>query len=125
MKTIIINADCPRISDVNIGRQGENEYREIQIHFPRWLKEWPGATVSAVYWRPDGKNIIIESGTTESPIIWHPKKTDLAVDGIGQVELRLTRGETRGKKPPIRVHIRATPREGDDPPESERKATAG
>lgn len=127
MRIVKIDADRCSVSSeqFTIGRQDEHEYTEIQLLFPKWLEEWPGATVSAVYWRPDGKQVIIHAGTQESPICWRPTRTDLAVHGRGVVELRLSRGETRGKKPPIHVYIKPTPRESEDAPEDESPEAAG
>lgn len=127
MRIVKIDADRCSVSEeqFTIGRQDEHEYTEIQFHFPEWAEEWPGATFSAVYWRPDGKETIIAAGVSESPICWRPTRTDLAVKGRGVVELRMSSGETRGKKPPINVYIKPTPRESEDAPEGESPEAAG
>lgn len=127
MRVIHIDTDKCSVSqkEFTIGRRGEHEFTEIQIHFQKWLDEWPGATVSAVYWRPDGQNFIITPGVSESPICWRPTKQQLSVHGPGVVELRLACGESRGKKPPIHVYIRPAPRETEDAPEDESPETDG
>ena len=47
-----INICNPPIGYVEIGRMGENLYRELNIDVSAWLAELPGASVSVVFSRP-------------------------------------------------------------------------
>ena len=52
-----INICNPPIGYVEIGRMGENLYRELNIDVSAWLAELPSASVSVVFRRPDGQDV--------------------------------------------------------------------
>lgn len=74
---------------LEIGRVGENEFRPQQIDISAWLTAWPGATVSAVFSRPDGQLYTVLADVTTSPLTWTPGTSDLAAAGDGKLELRI------------------------------------
>lgn len=117
MKRIEVNLASPPDGRVVIGRREENAYCEVVFQIQEWLDEWPGASVEALYWRPDGKMTILASGETGESFSWIPSRTDTEIPGVGCVELRIMSGETLGKKAPIFVMIRNAPKETTDAPD--------
>ena len=84
-----INICNPPIGYVEIGRMGENLYRELNIDVSAWLAELPGASVSVVFRRPDGQVYPVIVNSSEQVITWLPNSSDLAVPGTGMLEVRL------------------------------------
>lgn len=84
-----INICNPPIGYVEIGRMGENLYRELNINVSAWLSELPGASVSVVFRRPDGQVYPVIVNSSEQVITWLPNSSDLAVPGTGMLEVRL------------------------------------
>lgn len=84
-----INICNPPIGYVEIGRMGENLYRELNIDVSAWLAELPGASVSVVFRRPDGQVYPVIVNSSEQVIAWLPNSSDLAVPGTGMLEVRL------------------------------------
>ena len=84
-----INVCNPPIGYVEVGRMGENLYRELNIDVSAWLAELPGASVSVVFRRPDGQVYPVIVNSSEQVIAWLPNSSDLAVPGTGMLEVRL------------------------------------
>jgi len=116
---IAIDLMNPPNGRVTIGRRGENEYEQIQFIVDEWSADYPNGSVSILYWRPDGKEIILASGCKTSPVMWNPSFTDTAVAGSGLVEVRLMDGDVLGKSMPIGVLIWQTPELTGDGPDGE------
>ena len=86
---MIINICNPPLGYVEIGRVGENKYRELCIDVSAWLAELPGSTVSVVFRRPDGQVYPVILRSTDPITVWRPNSADLAVPGTGMLEARL------------------------------------
>ena len=86
---MIINICNPPLGYVEIGRTGENKYRELGIDVSAWLAELPGSTVSVVFRRPDGQVYPVIVSSTDPITVWRPNSADLAVPGTGMLEARL------------------------------------
>ena len=86
---MIINICNPPLGYVEIGRTGENKYRELGIDVAAWLAELPGSTVSVVFRRPDGQVYPVIVSSTDPITVWRPNSADLAVPGTGMLEARL------------------------------------
>lgn len=84
-------------SELRIGYVGENNFRTIQFDVSEWLKAHPAGTISIVFSRPDGEIYPVAAGITVSPAEWKPTTADLAVPGLGFIEIRIIDGDVIGK----------------------------
>lgn len=71
-----------------LGRRGENQFRPIAINWDTWHRDYPDATLSVIYHRPDGNDFIVATSTT-TPLIWIPMQDATTVSGIGELEMHL------------------------------------
>lgn len=71
-----------------LGRKTEQNFRPIAFDVYKWLSDYPEATVSIVYTRPDGQVFPVAS-SDKSPIIWIPQQDVTTVSGEGEIELHL------------------------------------
>lgn len=88
-----------------IGRTGENNFTPIGFNVSEWLSEYPEATITVVYCRPDKYIYPVLVGETNSLVIWTPKATDLAIVGEGIIEVRLLLDDIVGKSAKIRTIV--------------------
>lgn len=102
---MIININNPPLHVVEISRQGENEFRAIEIDVSAWLAEYPDGKISVIYCRPDGELYPVIVNATESPITWRPTATDTAVSGVGAIEVRIQIGDVLGKSCTIEANV--------------------
>lgn len=102
---MIININNPPLHAVEISRQGENEFREIEIDVSAWLAEYPDGKISVIYCRPDGELYPVIVNATESSIAWRPTATDTAVAGVGAIEVRVQIGDVLGKSCTIAAKV--------------------
>lgn len=102
---MIININNPPLHAVEISRQGENAFREIEIDVSAWLAEYPDGKISVIYCRPDGELYPVIVNATESPIVWRPTATDSAVSGVGAIEVRVQIGDVLGKSCKIAAKV--------------------
>lgn len=78
-----------------LGRKTEQNFRPIAFDVYKWLSDYPEATVSIVYTRPDGQVFPVAS-SDRSPIIWIPQQDVTTVSGEGEIELHLVGGGAVG-----------------------------
>lgn len=78
-----------------LGRKTEQNFRPIAFDVYKWLTDYPEATVSIVYTRPDGEVFPVAS-SDKSPIIWIPQQDVTTVSGEGEIELHLVGGGAVG-----------------------------
>lgn len=102
---MIININNPPLHAVEISRQGENAFREIEIDVSARLAEYPDGKISVIYFRPDGELYPAIVNATESPIVWRPTATDTAVSGVGAIEVRVQIGDVLGKSCKIAAKV--------------------
>ena len=102
---MIININNPPLHAVAISRQGENEFRAIEIDVSAWLAEYPDGKISVIYCRPDGELYPVIVNAAESPIIWRPTATDTAAAGKGAIEVRIQIGDVLGKSCTIEANV--------------------
>lgn len=80
-----------------LGREGENEFRTIEVEVSEWLREYPNGTISVVYHRPDD-SIYVPTVTTSGNITrWLITSTDTSFTGRGEAEFRIIDGDIIGK----------------------------
>ena len=85
-------------SSVDIGRQGENNARNIYFDLTDLTTDYGEGTATLVHMRPsDQAPYICETETDGSYLIWTPSSTDTAYAGAGKCELRWVVGETLAK----------------------------
>jgi len=102
-----------------LGRAGENEYTAIEFDVSSWLADYPGATISVVFYRPDGELYPVIVNATTELIAWWPTATDLAVSGDGRLELRLYSGDIIGKTAIVNTYTEESLQDEGLPPEIE------
>ncbi len=90
---------------ISIGKVGENGFRPITFDLTPWTDEFPDATVTLTYKRPDGQVYSPAAIRNGSLIVWTPSNTDLAVKGCGSLELKLTNDTVVGKSATVEVRI--------------------
>lgn len=78
-----------------LGRKTEQNFRPIAFDVYKWLTDYPEATVSIIYTRPDGQIFPVAS-SDRSPIIWIPQQDVTTVSGEGEIELHLVGGGAVG-----------------------------
>lgn len=103
-----------------LGREGENEFRTIEVEVSEWLREYPNGTISVVYHRPDD-SIYMPTVTTSGNVTrWLITSTDTSFTGRGEAEFRIIDGDVVGKsvKMPTMVSdgINATTDDPDSAP---------
>lgn len=80
---------------INLGRQGENLARTIEIDVSDMLTEWPGATIKlAVKRKYDNEPYWAETRMEDNVLYWPITYADTAYPGGGQLEIRAYSGET-------------------------------
>lgn len=87
-----------RLTVIDLGRQGENLARTVEIDVSSMLSQWPNATISMLVKRkhdndPYLANITIKSGV----LFWPITAADTAAAGDGKIEIRATYGEVLAK----------------------------
>lgn len=85
-------------STIDIGRQGENEARNIYFDLSELMTLYGEGTATLVHMRPsDQAPYICETETVGNYAVWTPSNTDTAYSGAGKCELRWVVGETLAK----------------------------
>lgn len=79
------------LTSINLGWQGENNSRTIQVDVGAWLEQFPGATINLLVQRPGDDefypaNTKIENGVLE----WTLSRADVQLDGEGKAQMVLT-----------------------------------
>ena len=107
-----------KLSSIDLGRQGENLARTIEIDVSAYLEKWPEADISLLVKRKNDPNPYIADTHIENGILYWPitaAETELA--GDGKIELRVICGNVIAKSATgnIRVVASMTGLEGDVP----------
>lgn len=104
---------------IQIGYSGENLYRPIQFDCTAWMNDFPNATISIVYKRPDGVVYPVAVNVDQNAAIWVPSNRDLEVVGVGEIQAVLIDGNVVGKRKIIRVNVSRSLEAGPAPGEVE------
>lgn len=107
-----------KLSSIDLGRQGENLARTIEIDVSAYLEKWPEADISLLVKRKSDPSPYIADTHIEDGILYWPitaAETELA--GDGKIELRVICGNVIAKSATgnIRVVASMTGLEGDVP----------
>lgn len=90
--------DLTKASTVHIGRRGEHHFRNIDFDVSSLLgDDYPGASLQAIYKRPDGTAYPVVTNYADSVLTWSPSATDTEIVGVGQLEIRVVFGDVVGK----------------------------
>lgn len=120
-------------SEINLGRQGENQARKVVFDVLRAWREEFGSTGAAsliVQRSEDAAPYPVTLGEENGMLTWTVGAADTAYAGEGKAELRYTVGSTVIKSGIYKTVVRATlgdctsePPEGSDPYEGEYEVT--
>lgn len=107
-----------KLSSIDLGRQGENLARTVEIDVSTYLEKWPGAEISLLVKRKNDANPYIADTHIEDGILYWPitaAETEMA--GDGKIELRVICGNVLAKSATgnIRVVASMTGIEGEVP----------
>lgn len=90
--------DLTKVATVFIGRRGEHHYRNIEFDVSSLLEDgYPGASLNAIYKRPDGIAYPVVTNYIDGVLTWSPSATDTVQVGVGRLEIRVTDGDVVGK----------------------------
>jgi len=90
--------DLTKVATVFIGRRGEHHYRNIEFDVSSLLEDgYPGASLNAIYKRPDGIAYPVVTNYVDGVLTWSPSATDTVQVGVGRLEIRVTDGDVVGK----------------------------
>ena len=102
---IIIDLDAAPAGGVQIGRQGEYDFREVVFNMGSWVADYPGGKVTIVFERPDGKTYPVVTAASPAAVTWTLSAADLSVAGAGRIEARISTETGLGKSAVIPVSV--------------------
>lgn len=101
----IIDFDAVPAGVVQIGRQGEYDFREVVFHMASWVAGYPGGRVTIIFERPDGTTYPVVTAASPTNVTWNLSAADLSVAGTGRIEARLSTDLGLGKSAVIPVSV--------------------
>lgn len=79
------------LTSINLGWQGENNSRTVQVDVSAWLQQWPGATIDLLVQRPGEDEFYPADTKVENGILeWKLTRADVQLDGEGKAQMVLT-----------------------------------
>lgn len=111
----MINVARPPI-EIAIGFTGESDFRRVEFDVSLWVDEYPDGEISIYFERPDGVTYAVEAPRVGAVMTWLVSETDVAVAGVGKVELRIYSDGIIGKRQAIRTVTRQSLGEPGDVP---------
>ena len=79
------------LTSINLGWQGENNSRTIQVDVSSWLEQFPGATINLLVQRPGDDEFYPASTKIENGVLeWKLSRADVQLDGEGKAQMVLT-----------------------------------
>lgn len=83
-----------KLTKLNLGRQGENKARVVEIDVSAWLAEFPGASIGILVRRPNEKDFYpVDAKTKDNVTRWTINRSDVAVSGEGEAQIILTNSD--------------------------------
>jgi len=110
--------NAEKLSSIDLGRQGENLARTVEIDVSSYLEKWPGAEIALLVKRKNDANPYIADTHIEDGILYWPiTAADTEMAGDGKIELRVICGNVLAKSATgsIRVVASLTGIEGETP----------
>jgi len=96
------------VGQIELGVQGENGARQIEIDMGDWEEELSGGTVTVYHRRPGQEEAEeVESAEYEDGVLtWTPDSTDTEYAGKGDAEIQMAKGDVLKKSRNIKTIIR-------------------
>ncbi len=109
-----------KLSGIDLGRQGENLARTIEIDVSSLLAQWPDAAISLLVKRKhDADPYVANTEVRDGVLYWPITAADTASAGDGKVELRAVCGEVLAKSATGSTRVTASLTGNEtDPPEA-------
>lgn len=90
--------DAENLTGIDLGRQGENLARTVEIDVSAMLAQWPEATISLLVKRNhDPCPYVANTEVRDGVLYWPITAADTAIAGDGKLELRAMCGEVLAK----------------------------
>ncbi len=90
--------DADHLMGIDLGRQGENLARTVEIDVSSMLDEWPEASISLLVKRNhDPGPYVANTEVRDGVLFWPITAADTAIAGDGKLELRAMCGEVLAK----------------------------
>ena len=103
---------------IALGAVGEHMFRVVSIDASEWAAEYEGCSFALVYRRPDKMTYPVAIVVTDDNVVrWRITAADVAVAGVGALELRLLLdGEIIGKTTTVLCDVAQSITDDNDPP---------
>ena len=113
------NAD--KLTSIDLGRQGENLARTVEIDVSSMLAQWPDAAITLLVKRKhDAEPYIADTTVKDGVLFWPITTVETADAGDGKLEIRATCGEVIAKSATGTFRVTASlTGSGTEPPASE------
>ena len=113
------NAD--KLTSIDLGRQGENLARTVEIDVSSMLAQWPDAVITLLVKRKhDAEPYIADTTVKDGVLFWPITTVETADAGDGKLEIRATCGEVIAKSATGTFRVTASlTGSGTEPPASE------
>lgn len=113
------NAD--KLTSIDLGRQGENLARTVEIDVSGMLAQWPEAAITLLVKRKhDAEPYIADTTVKDGVLFWPITTVETADAGDGKLEIRATCGEVIAKSATGTFRVTASlTGSGTEPPASE------
>ena len=113
------NAD--KLTSIDLGRQGENLARTVEIDVSGMLAQWPDAVITLLVKRKhDAEPYIADTTVKDGVLFWPITTVETADAGDGKLEIRATCGEVIAKSATGTFRVTASlTGSGTEPPASE------
>lgn len=113
--------NAEKLTPIDLGRQGENLARTVEIDVSVMLAQWPDASITLLVKRKHDAEPYIADTTVEGGVlIWPITKVETADAGDGKLEIRATYGEVIAKSATGSFRVTASlTGSGTEPPETE------
>lgn len=113
--------NAEKLTSIDLGRQGENLARTVEIDVSVMLAQWPDASITLLVKRKhDAEPYIADTAVENGVLIWPITKVETADAGDGKLEIRATYGEVIAKSATGSFRVTASlTGGGTEPPETE------
>ena len=117
---MIYNAET-NYTTIFIGRTGETNHRQIVFDVSDWLTQYPLASVTALFSRPDGETypVTLTLNAESKTAVWNITAAEVAAAGKGVIQLQLYNGNVIAKSTKHRTTADASLEAGPVPPNPE------
>ena len=113
--------NAEKLTSIDLGRQGENLARTVEIDVSSMLAQWPDAAITLLVKRKhDAEPYIADTTVKDGVLFWPITTVETADAGDGKLEIRATCGEVIAKSATGTFRVTASlTGSGTEPPASE------